>query len=105
MSIRYNDARDEAVALAMQALQVSKVSYELMINNGRGPNANQGQATDGTGNQGGEEARGDVLVHGLWETGSGCVLDICITDTDTNSYADKTSKKVLETHVKRKKEK
>ena len=42
-------------------------------------------------------------MHGLWETGSGCVLDICISDTDAKSYADKTPKKVLENHEKRKK--
>ena len=46
-----------------------------------------------------------MLVHGLWETGSSCVLDICIPDTNATSSADKTPKKVLETHVKRKKDK
>ena len=45
------------------------------------------------------------MVHGLWETGSGYVLDVCISDTDANSYKDKTLKKVLEEHVKRKKDK
>ena len=105
VSIRHNDARDEAGALAMQALQASKISYEPMINNGRGRNANQGQAKEGTGNQAGAKARGNVLVHGLWETGSGCVLDICISDTDAKSYADKSSKTVLENHAKRKKAK
>ena len=44
-----------------------------------------------------------MLVHGLWETGSSCVLDICITDTNANSFVEKTSKKLLETHVTRKK--
>ena len=67
-----------------------------MINNGRGPSANQDQATENTVNQAGEEARGDVLVHGLWETESRCALDICISDTDAKSYADKSSKTVLE---------
>ena len=46
-----------------------------------------------------------MLVHGLWETGSGCVLDICIPDTDARSFANKTSKRVLEDHAKRKKSK
>ena len=91
VSIRHNDARDEAGALAGQALQASKILYEPMINTGSGPNADQGRATEGTGNQAGQEERGDVLVHSLWETGSGCVLDICISDTDARSYADKTS--------------
>ena len=44
-----------------------------------------------------------MLVHGLWETGSSCVLDICITDTNANSFVEKTSKNLLETHVTKKK--
>ena len=77
-----------------------------MINNGRGPNdTTQRRTTEGTRNQAGKKSHGDVLVHGLWETGSSCVLNICITDTDAPSYSDKTSKKVLETHAKRKKDK
>ena len=77
-----------------------------MINNGRGANdPKRRRTTVGTGNQAGKESRGVVLVHGLSETGSSCVLDICITDTNAPCYADKTLKKVLETHVKRKKDK
>ena len=77
-----------------------------MINNGRGLNdVTQRRATQGTGNQAGKEARGNILVRGLWETGSLCVLDICIRDTDQPSYKDQTSKKVLEGHVKKKKDK
>ena len=77
-----------------------------MINNGRGLNdATQRRGTQGSGNQAGKEARGDVLIHGLWETGTLCVLDVCITDTDQPSYKDDSSKKVLEGHVKRKKNK
>ena len=106
VSNRHNDARDEAGALANHSLQASKITYEPMINNGRGLNdAMQRHATQGSGNQAGKEARGDVLVRGLWETGSSCVLDICITDTDAPSYKDQTSKKVLEGHVKKKKDK
>ena len=76
MSIRHNDARDEAGALASHALQASKITYEPMINNGSGPNDTmQHRAMEGTDNQAGKESRGDVLVHGLWETGSSCVLE------------------------------
>ena len=106
VSIRHNDARNEAGALTMHALQASKVTYEPMLNNGRGPNdTRQRRTTEGTGNQAGKESRGDLLVHGLQETGNSCVLNICITDTDAPSNSEKTSKKVLETHVERKKEK
>ena len=44
-------------------------------------------------------------MHGLWERGSGCVLDIRITDTDANSYKDISSAKVLERAAKAKKAK
>ena len=63
----------------------------------------QRRGTQGSGNQAGKEARGDVLVYGLWETGTSCVLVVCISDTDQPSYKDDSSKKVLEAHVKRKK--
>ena len=46
-----------------------------------------------------------MLVHGLWERGSGCVLDTRITDTDANSYKDISSAKVLERAAKAKKAK
>ena len=106
MNICHNDVRDEAGALASHALQASKITYEPMINNGRGLNdATQRRSTQGSGNQAGKEARGDDLVRGLWETRCSCVLDICITDTDQPSYNDDSSKKVLEGHVKRKKNK
>ena len=44
-------------------------------------------------------------MHGLRERGSGCVLDIRITDTDANSYKDISSSKVLERAAKAKKAK
>ena len=52
-----------------------------------------------------DEARGDVAVHGLWEKGKTCMLDISITDTDARSYAGSSSVKVLEKWAKTKKDK
>ena len=84
----------------------SKVSYEPTIYYGRGVTANQSTATRQTGsNVAGEEARGDVKVHGLWEKGSDCILDIRITDTDAKSYQNISSSKVLERAAKVKKDK
>ena len=58
-----------------------------------------------TGNQAGEEARGDVLVHGLWDKSTGCVLDTRVTDTDARSYAQLSSSQVLKAAEKVKKDK
>ena len=105
VSIRHDDARDRSGALVALALTASKVTYEPMITYGRNQTACQPSAPQGTGNALGEEARGDVLIHGLWKRGSGCVLDIRITDTDGHSYLILTSKNVLERAAKAKKDK
>jgi len=106
VGIRHDDVRDEAGALAAMALTSAKVSYEPKIYYGRDVPA--GQATD-TATQPncttGKEAWGDVLVHSLWEKGSGCVLDVRITDTDARSYQSISSQKVLERAAKVKKAK
>ena len=105
VSIRHDDVRDEAGALAGQALTTGKITYEPSISYGRNLTAGQPEVPQGTGNQLGAESRGNVLVHGLWERGSGCVLDIRITDTDANSHKDISSAKVLERAAKAKKAK
>ena len=47
--------------------------------------------------------RGDMAVHGLWEKGKTCILDICITDMNAKLYAGSLSEKVLERVTKPKK--
>jgi hypothetical protein len=51
------------------------------------------------------EDRGDVLIRGLPEKGTDCILDVRVTDTDATSYALKPSDKVLEAAEKLKKKK
>ena len=46
-----------------------------------------------------------MKVHGLWDKGSDCILDIQVTDTDAKSYQSITSEKVLERAAKVKKSK
>ena len=88
------------------ALTLSKFSYEPMIFYGRGVAASQPNTTQDNGSYAiGDEARGDVKVHGLWEKGSDCILDIQVTDTDARSYQSISSAKVLERAAKVKKSK
>ena len=104
--IRHDDVRDEAGALATMALTHSKVTYEPTIFYGRGVTAGQPNNTQQTGsNVAGDEARGDVMVHGLWKPGADCILDIRVTDTDARSYHNISSAKVLERAAKVKKDK
>ena len=53
----------------------------------------------------GDEARGDVAIHGLWKQGQTCILVIRVTDTDAKSYSARTSAKVLEKAAKLKRDK
>ena len=97
VGIRHDDTRDEAGGLAAMALTLSKVSYEPQIFYGRDVAASQPNNTQNNGSYAiGDEARGNVKVHGLWDKGSDYILDIQVTDTDARSYQSITSEKVLE---------
>ena len=61
VSIRLNDVRDEAGALAAMATQKSAVSYEPPIYFYSGTGVRTSQVSD--------RDRGNVLVHGLWKRG------------------------------------
>jgi hypothetical protein len=98
------------------ALTPSRVSYEPEIFTGKGVCAGQRSADETTAaaaaasgvrkaNVAGDEARGDVKVHGLWKKGQDCIIDVRITDTDSKSYASSSSEKVLERAAKLKKDK
>ncbi|KAL7474021.1 hypothetical protein ACHAW6_000025, partial [Cyclotella cf. meneghiniana] len=54
----------------------------------------------------GDEARGDVLAHSFWNQGRGTVFDMRICDTNSHSYGNTSSSKilVLEHHAKEKKD-
>ena len=88
VSIRHDDVRDEAGALAGQTLTTGKITYEPSISYGRNLTASQPEVPQSIGNQLGAKARSDVPVHDLWERGDESVLDIRITDTDANLYKD-----------------
>ena len=50
----------------------------------------------------GDEAHGDVGVHGFWKRRRTTIFDIQICDTEAKSYGNCTSKKVLESAALRK---
>jgi hypothetical protein len=49
--------------------------------------------------------RGDVLIRGLWETGTDCIIDVRVTDLDAKSSISRDPAKVLVAHGKEKKRK
>ncbi len=79
----------------------ARISSEPEIFHGRGLNAAQRNADEVLGN----EARGDVGVHGFWKRGRTTIFDVQVCDTDAKSYGNCESKKVLESAARRKKDK
>ena len=53
----------------------------------------------------GDEARGNIAIHGLWKRGETSIIDVRIMDIDALSYASSSSAKVLERAAKAKKNK
>ena len=44
-----------------------------------------------------------MAVHGLWEKGKTCIIDIRVIDTDAKAHFGQSPKKVLEKAAKEKK--
>ena len=102
IAIAHDDLRDEAGYLCEKALTPSQVTYEPKIHYGRGLTAGTAIPREG---EPGNEARGDVMAHGLWKKGTACVLDTQILHTDARGYSATTSANNLEATARFKKRK
>ena len=49
--------------------------------------------------------RGDLLVQGLWNRSTSCILDVRVTNTDAPSYLSASTSKVIERQEREKKKK
>ena len=106
VSIRHDDVHDEWAHLCGLALTSSRVTTEPLIHYGDGMGASLGGTTGNrNGNTLGEEARGDVSAHGFWQKGRSTIFDVRITDTDSKSYGNTASDKLLERFAQLKRDK
>ena len=106
VSIRHDDVHDEWAHLCGLALTSSRVTTEPLIHYGDGMGASLGGTTGNrNGNTLGEEARGDVSAHGFWQKGRSTIFDVQITDTDSKSYGNTASDKLLERFAQLKRDK
>jgi hypothetical protein len=100
----HNEIQDELSDLATKALFPSSVRDEPKILNSRvleskGVDENKDNLVKRLFcNNGCEEARGDILIRGLWTHGTDCIIDVCITDINAKSNRSKDPIKVLATH-------
>lgn len=64
------------------------------------PKANPNHSKDHNANDG---KRGDILIRGLFNRGTDCIIDVRATDLDSKSYRNTAPDKVLQRHEKQKK--
>ena len=115
---RHNEVRDVAGSLAMQALSPNRVRDEPLIiigHDSTGSTAPASATTHGpspptppatpTHQDGALFDRGDLLINGLYEKQTACVIDVRVTDTDQPAYRGQLPSAVLATHEKEKKKK
>ena len=123
---RHNELRDEICYLAAQATTNSRVRGEPIIQTCHGPsnsmpasarvhearttptpstNSPDSPSHHPTHENGNWLGRGDVLIHGLWERQTSCVIDARVTDTDAPSYLSSTPPKIIARQEKEKKKK
>jgi hypothetical protein len=98
---RHDDVCKELAHLCLMALMLAWISSEPDIFYGRGLNVVQRNANKVLG----DEARGDVGAHSFWKQGRTAIFDVQFCDTDTKSYGNCKSKKVLEGAACKKKDK
>ncbi len=106
VTIRHDDVRDEWAHLCGLALTSSRVTTEPLIKYGDDLRATPGQTIRRENDAIlGEEARGDVGAHGFWQRGRSTIFDIRITDTDSKSYGNTASDRLLERFAHQKRDK
>jgi hypothetical protein len=98
--IRHKELRDALCDMASRAFPPSAVRDEPYIHRCCPTQARQ-PCTPMAEN----EDRGDLLIRGLWERGTGCILGVRVTDTDAPTYQMNDPHKVLEAAERLKKKK
>jgi hypothetical protein len=107
--LRHNEIRDELADLAAKAFVPSAIRNEPLIYTScpavKMPvlvpahpavtrNLHKNRSAD----------RGDLIIRGLWNHGTDCIIVVRVTDTDTKSHLSRDPDKVLETRKEEKKE-
>ena len=107
---RHDEIKDEIAELATMATSSNRVRNEPIIKIGRDTN---GKGVPSKANVDCLRAnpptektieRGDVLVHGLYDRHTSCIIDVRVTDTDQPSYLTSTPAKAIAKQEKAKKQ-
>jgi hypothetical protein len=100
VTIRHHELRDELCDIASRAFQPSAVRDEAEVHKCCPAQAGQ-PCTPMVEN----EDCYDIIIRGIWERGTDCILDLRFADTDAPTYQMKDPSKVLEAAERIKKNK
>ena len=95
--MRHNEIKDELIDIAARAFIPSAVRDEPAIHPCRNAENEAVQEVN--------QDRGDVLIRGLWEKATDCIIDVRVTDTNAPSAINKDPHIVLATQEREKKKK
>ena len=108
---RHDELKDEIAELATMATSSNRVRDEPKIKVGRDttetgvPSKANIDSSRKNPPSGKEFERGDVLIHGLYDRHTSCIIDVRVTDTDQPSYLSNTPAKAIAKQEREKKQK
>jgi hypothetical protein len=111
---RHNEIAGELIEWAAKALSPSAVRVEPLILHDSTPTQedeppldtpNANQKTNTQHPIANDSKRGDILIRGLFERGTECIIDVRVTDLDCKSSRNTDPDKVLKRHERQKKAK
>jgi len=97
VTIRHDEIKDELIDIASRAFTPSAVRDEPVINPCRATDNSTTADVEAT-----NRNRGDVLIRGLWERGTDCIIDVRVTDTNAKSVIRRNPEDVLEAQEREK---
>ena len=110
---RHDEIGSELMEWASKALTPSAVRVEPLMHLDSTPAASEDKPKskpEATSNQFTDHAvndgkRGDILIRGLFQRGTECIIDVRVTDLDCKSNRNSSPEKVLKKHERQKKSK
>ncbi len=110
--LRHNEISGEVMEWASKALSPSavvRVEPLIHLDSNTAPDENAEAAPSATDSKRSHTAndgkRGDILIRGLFQRGSDCIIDVRVTDLDCKTNRNTAPEKVLKRHEKEKKTK
>ena len=93
---RHEEVKEELIDLASRAFRPSQVRDEPRIHNvaAQPQSGATPEAAPVTRLHRQNQDRGDVMIRGLWEKGTYCILDVRVTHLDAKTHRKKTAEKV-----------